>query len=89
MWPFKRKSRLTVEEYVCIFETIAEKVTALNEEARLMHMVEVGLLPQSHLSREDLLKHRSELDEAGRTRPGKPDTGGAFNTDPDLTARDD
>lgn len=80
------KPRYTLAEYNALYAVVADKVVAMNEEARKANMVEQGLLPQSHLSRKDLLEHRLELDRAGHATPrgdfaGTPD-------DPDLTARD-
>jgi len=89
MWPFKRTAHLTVEEYTHIFTVIADKVTALNEEARKQHMVETGLLPQEHLTREDMLKHRHNLEVSGHDALGRSVANGHFNEDPDLTRRDD
>ena len=84
---FGRKPRYTLDEYNALYTIVADRVIAMNEEARKQHMVEVGMLPQSHLSRGDMLKHRQRLEldghsELGRRLAGTPD-------DPDLTAREE
>jgi len=92
MWPFRKKdepTRLTVDEYVRIFEIVSDKVAKLNEEARMQHMVETGLLPQAHLSRQDTLKNRRALELAGMEAIGREVAEGHFKADPDLTRRDD
>lgn len=78
--------RLTLDEYNTVYAVIANKVIAMNEEARKHNMVEQGMLPQSHLSREDMLKYREQLDIAGRNALGKRLAGAS---DPDLTAREE
>jgi len=87
MWPFDRKPRFTFDEFNMFYATVADKVTAMNEEARKANMVDLGMLPQTHLSRKDMLKHRQKLElaghsELGRRLAGTPD-------DPDLTAREE
>ena len=84
---FGRKPRFTLDEFSTLFGLVADKVTALNEEARKHNMVESGMLPQAHLSRDDFLKNRQRLELDGKAGLGRrmaepPD-------DPDLTARDD
>ena len=86
---FRRKEkepRYTLAEYSMLYAVVAEQVTAMNAEARKANMVEQGLLPQSHLSRADLMKHREQLDADGRTELGRRFEG--TPEDPDLTARD-
>ena len=82
----KRKPRYTLDEYNALYATVAEKVTEMNAEARKHNMVEQGLLPQTHLSRDDVLKHRQELQAAGRDALGRRLAG---TSDPDLLTRDE
>lgn len=86
MW-FSRKPKYTLDDFNALYATVADKVAAMNAEARKANMVEVGLLPQEHLTREDMLKNRQRLQmegsaALGRRLAGTPD-------DPDLTARDE
>jgi len=81
------KQKYTLDEVEAVFDMAFERACAMYEEARKANMVEMGLLPQEHLSREDMLKNRQRLQmegsaALGRRLAGTPD-------DPDLTARDD
>jgi len=89
MWPFKRETRLTVDEYIHIFEVVSDKVVALNEEARLHNMVESGLLPQGHLTRKDSDRNLLKLQLAGHADVGRTIGEGSFREDADLCARDE
>lgn len=89
MWPFDRKPRYTLEQFNALYATVADKVTAMNEEARKQHMVEVGMLPQTHLSREDMLKHRQRLELDGHVKIGRRSAEAGTPEDPDLLARDE
>lgn len=82
----KKERRYTLAEYNALYAVITEKVVAMHEEARKHNMVEQGLLPQTHLSREDMLKHRERLEVDGRAALGRRFAGSP--SDPDLTARD-
>ena len=84
---FWRKRRYTMDEFNTLYALVSEKVTAMNEEARKQHMVEIGLLPQDHLTRKDLMKHRQRLELEGRAILGRRLAG--TPDDPDLTAREE
>ena len=87
MFGRKEESRYTLAEYSLLYSVVAEQVVAMNAEARKHNMVEQGLLPQSHLSRPDVLKHRQQLELEGRAALGRRLAGAP--EDPDLTAREE
>jgi len=84
---WNRKPRYTLDEYNELYGMVADKVTAMNEEARKANMVEQGLLPQEHLSRADMLANLQRLRNEGHTGLGRRIAEAA--EDEDLTARDD
>ena len=81
------KQKYTLAEVEAIFDMAFEKAQGMYEEARKANMVEMGLLPQEHLSREDMLKNRQRLQMEGRAALGRRLAG--TPDDPDLTARDE
>jgi hypothetical protein len=83
----KKEPKYTLAEFNALYATVAEKVTAMNVEARKANMVEQGLLPQEHLSREDMLKNRQRLQMEGQQALGRRIAG--TPDDPDLCARDE
>jgi hypothetical protein len=85
---FNRKTRLTVEEWQGVLDVATRHAIAMYEEARKATMVEQGLLPQEHLSYDDLQKHLHRLRTDGHTNLGRSVAEGHFRRDPDLTARD-
>jgi len=81
MWPFRKKdepTRLTIDEYLKVWEV-----------ARTSNQIELGIIPQTHLKRDDMLKRRRELELEGQNAMGRPVVSEHFRDDPDLTARDD
>ena len=83
----KKEPKYTLAEFNALYATVAEKVTAMNVEARKANMVEQGLLPQEHLSRADMLKNRQRLQMEGQQALGRRIAG--TPDDPDLLARDE
>ncbi len=83
----KREPEYTLAEFNALYAMVADKVTAMNVEARKANMIEMGLLPQEHLSRADVLKNRQRLQQEGRAALGRRLAG--TPDDPDLTARDE
>ena len=77
MWPFRKKTRLTIDEYLEVWR-----------EARNANMVELGLLPQSHLTRSDKEANLKRLQNSGHEGVGRAVAAGQFREDRDLTARD-
>ena len=89
-WHRKREEpRFTLDDFNKLYAMVADKVVAMNEEARKANMVELGLLPQSHLSRADKEKNLHKLQNDGHVSLGRSVGQGDFTDDPDLTARDD
>ena len=85
----KREPRFTVAEHNAMFAMIAENVTAMNEEARKAHMVDLGMIPQEHLTRKDLKANLQKLQLAGHERMGRHVAEAGSSEDPDLTAREE
>jgi len=84
---FWRKAKYTLDEFNELYEMVADKVTAMNEEARKHNMVEQGMLPQEHLTREDYLKNLQRLQLDGHANLGRRVA--AVDEDEDLLARDE
>jgi hypothetical protein len=81
------KPKYSLEEVEGIFDMAFDRAQGMYEEARKANMVEVGLLPQEHLSREDMLKNRQRLQLEGQQALGRRIAG--TPDDPDLCARDE
>ncbi len=84
MFWFKQKYAL--EDIETILDMAFDRACAMYEEARKSNMVDLGMLPQTHLSRDDMLKNLKHLRAEGGTKLGR-----RFGTpeEEDLTARDD
>ena len=82
-----REPRYSLDDIGVILDIAFDRAQGMYEEARRANMVELGMLPQEHLSREDLLKNRQRLQMAGREALGRNLAG--TPDDPDLTARDE
>ena len=83
---FSRKQKYALEEIEVILDMAFARACAMYEEARKANMVELGMLPQTHLSRGDMLKNLEHLKADGSALLGR-----RFGTpeEEDLTARDD
>ena len=86
MW-WNRKPKYALDDIETILDMAFKRAQGMYEEARKANMVELGMLPQEHLSREDMLKNRQRLQMAGRDALGRNLAGTPDN--PDLTARDE
>ena len=86
MW-WNRKPKYALDEIETVLDMAFDRACAMYEEARKANMVELGMLPQEHLSRADMLKNRQRLQIAGRDALGRNLAG--TPEDPDLTARDE
>ena len=82
-----REPKYSLADVETIFDMAFDKATAMFEEARKLAALEQGLLPQEHLSREDMLKNRQRLQFEGREALGRRLAG--TPDDPDLRARDE
>ena len=82
-----REPKYSLADVETIFDMAFGAAQAMYEEARKANMIEQGLLPQDHLSRDDVLKNRQRLQMAGREALGRNLAG--TPDDPDLCARDE
>ena len=84
---WSREPKYTLDDIETILDMAFDRACAMYEEARKQTAMEMGLLPQEHLSREDMLKNRQRLQMDGHANMGRRIAG--TPDDPDLTARDE
>ncbi len=83
---FWRKQRYSLEDIETILDMAFDRACAMYEEARKANMVDLGMLPQTHLSRPDAMKNLERLKHEGTASVGRHI---GTREDKDLTARDD
>lgn len=86
---WNRKPKYALDDIEAILDIAFDCAQSMYDEARKVNMVEMGLLPQGHLSRDDLLKNRHRLEQEGHTRLRGHSAEAGTPDDADLLARDD
>ena len=84
-----RNPKYSLDDIETILDMAFDHAQGMYEEARKAYMVEQGLLPQTHLSRADMLKHRQRLQNEGHAHIGRRSAETGTPDDPDLLARDE